>query len=354
MFGIDKTVLRNWDIESIDFDKLRSKRSNTIIQTEGYVTPVVDYKTGEVEQIAYIKITDGFMFNVLQFGVKVISGRQFTYGFLDLHINEDKGGGNNVKPLKTKEYQELIEKIEKYLITEYGVNINVKSAKFEKVELNKTIKLDRGFQEYRHILNLMCLLAPKTYKKKDFIMDNYNNIKGIELWNKSLSCKIYDKTKQVKAVYKIELEEDYMRIEYTLETPKKVDDVFGGDSIFNLKDEEIEKYLKDSIEKDLIKPIEKHIKQGDKELKKIAKLEKEKDSKKWTRFFLLKAVNANNENGVPIVVSREQIESVLEKNISRKDSYKRTMKKLENDFQDYKNLENNFEKLEEIKTKIFN
>lgn len=353
MFGIDKTVLRNWDIESIDFDKLRKNGTKIIIQTEGYTTPVINSKTGEVEQIAYLKIKDGFMFNVLQFGVKVTGGKQIIYGFLDLHINGEEGAGHNVKPLKTEEYHRLIREIEKYLSSEYGVNINLKTAKFEKVELNKTIKLDKSFQEYRHILNLICLLAPKTYKKKDIIRDNQNNVKGIKLWNKSLNCKIYDKTKQVKAVYKIEIEEDFMRIEYTLETPKKVDSVFVGSNIFELSDEEIEKYLKDSIEKDLIKPLEKHIKQGDKELKKIAKLEKEKDSKKWTRFFLLKAVSMNNENDVPIVVSKEQIESVLEKNISRKDSYKRTMKKLEVDFKDYKHLYGNIEKIEEIKSKIF-
>lgn len=352
MFGIDKTVLRNWEIESIDFDKLRSNGTKIIIQTEGYATPIVNCKTGEVEQIAYLKITDAFMFNTLQFGVKLTGGKQIVYGFLDLHIDEERGGGNNVKPLKAEEYHELIEKIERYIISEYGVNINLKSAKFEKLELNKTIKLDKSFQEYRHILNLMCLLAPKTYKSRDFKRDNQNKVTGILLSNKSLSCKVYDKTKQVKAVYKIELEGEYMRIEYTLETSKKVDSVLKG-NIYELTDEEIEKYLKDSIEKDLIKPLEKHIKKGNKELNKVAKLEKEKDSKKWTRFFLLKAVSMNNEDDVPVVFSKEQIESILEKNISRKDSYKRTMKKLELDFQDYKHLYGNFEKIEEIKTKIF-
>ena len=139
MFGIDKTVLRNWEIESINFDKLRSNGTKIIIQTEGYTTPIVNSNTGEVEEIAYLKIKDGFMFNVLQFGVKVTGGKQIIYSFLDLHINGEEGGGHNVKPLIVEEYHALIREIEKYLSSEYGININLKTAKFEKVELNKTI-----------------------------------------------------------------------------------------------------------------------------------------------------------------------------------------------------------------------
>lgn len=354
MFGIDKTVLRNWDIESIDFDKLRTSRSKIIIQTEGYTIPVFNCKTGKLEELAYLKITDGFMFNTLQFGVKITGGKQIIYTFLDLHINEDKGGGNNVKPLKIKEYHELISKIEKYLYTEYGLNVNLKKSKFETVELNKTIRLDRNFQEYRHILELMCMLAPKTYKNKKPKYDNYKKITGIEIGNKSVNCKVYNKTEQMKAVYKIEVEGDYMRIEYTLETSKKAEEVFDEKDISALTDEEIEGYLKKNIEKDLIKPIEKHIKIGDRQLKKIAKEEMSKDAKKWTRFFTLRALGLETEDGVKLVTSREQIEKILEKNISRKNNYQRTIERLEKDFAEHKKFNNNFEKLEELKAKIFN
>lgn len=350
MFGIDKTVIKNWELKGIYLDKLL-KNNNVIIQTQGYTTTVLEKKTKEYVDIAYIKVKDTHKFNVLQFGVKLSRGRIITYGFIDIHINSLENKINNLKPLSIKEYHKLIDSIREYLISEYGIYIDFKSAKFDKIELNKTIKLDRDFQEYKHMLSIISLLAPKTYKDKSIRLDKMNNIKQISVSNKSVEFKIYDKTKQLIELYGIRVDNQYLRIEYTLKTSKKVESVFKSSYIVDLADNKINNYLNDRIEKELINPIENHIKKGQIYLNRIAKEEKQRNPKKWVRSFVLRSINEEHNN-VPILVCLEQLRAIIKK--ETKSNYARTIKRLKKDFEQNDKYNENLIKLEEIRFKIIN
>ena len=350
MFGIDKTVIKSWELKSIELKKLLNK-NNVIIQTKGYTTNVIEYKTNEPIKIAYIKIKDKYKFNVLQFGVKVIKGRFITYSFLEIHINSFKDKINNLEPLSLNEYYRLIDRIGDYLAKEYGIHIDFTNSKFEMIELNKTIELDRDFNEYEHILNMISLLVPKTYKDKFINIDKFNNMRQITVSNKSVDVKIYNKTKQLLELYKIKINKQYLRIEYTLKTSKKVEDVFKSSGIFKLSDDEIKHYLKDRIEKELVNPLEKHIRKGQSRLKRIAKEEKQRDSRRWVRVFVLRAINEEKEN-IPLLFCLDQIKIIIKK--ETKSNYARTMRNLEKDFEHNYKFNENLLKLEELKIKIFN
>lgn len=351
MFGIDKAIIKGWELESIQFEKLLSK-TNVKIQTEGYTTVVIEYEDTTPVNVGYIKINDGNMFNTFQFGVKYTKGKRTIYGFIDMHISAYKGKTNNLKPLLLYQYHELITEVGEYLKDEYGIFINFMPSQFEMIELNKTIELDREFNEYKNILNLICLLAPKTYKDKDIKLDNRNNIKEIIISNNSVKCKIYDKTKQLLSVYKIIVDQKYMRIEYTLQGSKKIKSVFKGCGICELSDEAIKVYLIERIKKELINPLEKYIKISNKNLIKIAKEEKIKDSRRWTRAFVLRAMSEKTQDSIPVLVCIEQLKSIIKKETKR--NYARTLKNLEKDFERGKDFSENFLKLEELKNKILN
>ena len=314
MIGIDKSILKNWQLESIELKKLLSKK-NVIVQTTGYTTTVLDYETSNLVDIAYIKIKDKYMFNVLQFGVKYVGEKRIIYGFLDMHINGAEGKTNNLKPLLLSEYHKLVTSIEKYLIEEYGVHIDFENAKFEMLELNRTIELDRDFKEYKHLFTLMFLLAPKTYKSKHIYLDNKDNeIRGFVVNNKSVMFKLYNKTDQLLSLYKITTDKQYLRIEYVLQNSKKIESVFKGCSLFDLSDEKIKSYLIETIKKDLIKNLENHIKSSKKKLIEIAKEEKERDSRKWTRAFVLRSMCEKN-NSVPILICTVQLKEIIKKRL---------------------------------------
>lgn len=349
-FGLDKTKLYNIDLIGIDFSKLNKKLGeNVVIQTIGETMSVIDLGTNKYKDLAYLKVVDEEMFNCLVIGVKKARGKAIKYVNLDVHINSLRG--NNLEPLGMEEYYKLLADVKEYISENYGIELDFGQAKFKETEINLTFMVDRTFQEYEHILILMALLAPKKYKSKIINLDNKNDVTTIILNNKSSDYKIYDKTKQMQVVYKIEITENYIRIEYTIKATTKIERDFNSANIHQLTDKQIREYMQKRIFEDLIKPLEKHIEQGNKVLRKMAKEEREKDIKKWTRLFLLKAVGEKTNDKVPLVFDIEQVKLILKEEGSR--NYARTIKRLEEEIRNYKYLNDNFIKLDELKRKIF-
>jgi hypothetical protein len=347
-FGIDKSKLYNIKINGISFKKLEANLGACTLQTMGEVMAVLNLDTGNYKEIAYLKIVDEIMFNCLIVGVKKTKGKSIAYVNLDLHIDSIRG--DNLEPLNMEEYYILIANVKEYIFDKYGIDLDFTEAKFKELELNVTMLLDRDFTEYEHILKLMTLLAPKRYKAKMLGMDNRNNITTIVLDNKSIDCKVYDKTKQLKVVYKILIDDNCIRIEYTLKTIAKISKDLGG-NIHSLTDKDIKEYLQNRVYEDLIKPTEKHIEEGNKILKKMVKEEQKKAPKKWTRLFLLKSITESIDNKIPLVFDIEQVKAIIKE--KTKTNYARTIDRLEEELSSYKYLNNNFTKLNEIKEKIF-
>ena len=219
------------------------------------------------------------------------------------------------------------------------------------MEMNVTITLESVFAEYEYLLELMAKLTPsKKRYSKDIHLYKKNECTGIKLKNKSMTKKVYDKKKQLETEkeVKIVLDKEYMRIEDTLLHQNKIKDVFDTYNISEITDAAVMEYMKKSINEDLIKPLEKHIAEGNKKLLKIAKAENKNNNKKWIQSFIISALTETIK-GVPILVDKQQILDTI-KAIDKK-NYSRSIKRAAKDLDKLNGYIGNFEKLSEIKNK---
>lgn len=349
LIGLDKQVIKP-TVVGIDYKKLK-ECNNTIVSTEGDTIPIKDYETDEYVYIHHINIKDDIMFNRLTVGVINAGMGYILFCYLD--ISKMGADDCNLIPYTVEGFKTYTDKCIKYIEDRYGLRLDNNNYKGESMEINVTIEIDNKFNDYGYLLNIMGSLAigGKRRYKYELYKDTLSECTGIRLYSKSRVKKVYDKSKQLRTEkeVKIKIDKEYMRIEDTLLNQCRIKETFGTCYIEDITDKEVKEYMVKSIEDDLIKPIEKHIAEGNKLLKKIAKEEKKKDIRKWKRIFLYRASSLMNNNGVPIVVDIQQLLDVIKKESPK--NYNRDIKRLSKEIEELKHLHNNFTKLKEIKSK---
>lgn len=349
LIGLDKQTLKPI-ITGIDYSKLKSN-DNIIIDMEGVTAPVYDYKQNKDIYIHHINITDDIIFNRLTIGVAKSDIGNYLFCYLD--ISKMGVDDCNLVPYTVDGFKAYTDKCIKYIEERYGIRLSDNDYKGESMEMNITITLESEFDDYSYLLNLMGELSTGGRKRYKYYVhkDTDKKLTGIKLYSKSRTKKVYDKKKQLEneKEIKIKLDKEYMRIEDTLLHQNVIKDTFGTCFINRITDENIKAYMIKSINEDLIIPIEKHIAEGNKLLKKVAKEEMTKDMKKWKRMFLYRAATLRNSKNIPVVVDIEQILRIIKEMNPR--NYSRDIKKLSKDIEDLAHLNNNFTKLTEIKAK---
>ena len=351
LIGLDKQVIKP-TVVGIDYNKLKENAGGkVVIGTDGVTVPIHDYKQDEEVRISHINIVGDKMFNRLTVGVSKGEIGEILFCYLDIS-KADKETGNLV-PYTVSEFQEYVDECLKHIDEHYGVRLNANNYKGESMEMNVTITLESKFNEYSHLLSLIGELATggKKRYKYQLYKDTDREVTGIKLYSKSRSKKIYDKKRQLEKEkeIKIKLDKEYMRIEDTLLHQNVIKDTFGTTFISNITDDSIKAYMVKSINDDIVKPLEKHIEEGYKLLKKVAIEEMNRDIRKWKRMFLYRAATLKNKKGILVVVDMEQILDII-KELSPK-NYARDIKKLSKDIEELAHLSNNFTKLAEIKAK---
>ena len=289
------------------------------------------------------------MFNRLTVGTYKADMGIGSFCYLD--ISKMVADDCNLVPYTVDGFKIYTDKCIRYIHDRYGLELANNNYKGEQMEMNITIELEEKFDNYIYLLELFRMLSPskKRYKSRPFY-DEKKEITGIELKNKSVKKKIYDKRKQLEEEkeIKIKLDKEYMRIEDTLLHQDKIKSVFGTYNIADITDKDIYEYMRKSIDEDLIKPLEKHIEISNKRLLKIAKEEKQKNAKKWVQSFIISAL-AESIKKAPILVDKQQIIDII-KTLDKK-NYNRTIKRAKNDLDKLDKYENNFARLSEIKFK---
>lgn len=312
--GIDKTVIKNFTVERVDFNKLLSESNAEKVICMRKMKGKYNYFHDREEEGNFntIIIKDNIVFNTLKVDVKKVGENLFVkYAMLDLSIRELQG--NNLMPLNIKAYKLQLTKLFKYIEERYGLIMETSKVKFDRVELNCTIKLDRRFEEYIRAIDILCHLAPKTYreyvtqkdKKRDEI--DYFLIK-----NNSMQCKFYNKSKQLEEVYNVETDSHILRVEYTLIGDKKINDIFSNGEVNQLTDEQIQAFIKQQFTKDFINRYNKH---KDDSIKQITKVVKElrAESKQWTKQLIIKLMDIEIGKKTPICLDAEHIREVVKK-----------------------------------------
>lgn len=347
MLGLDKQVIKP-KVIGIDYDRLTEEK-NVVVSTEGITTELTDITSGERVKISHIIIKDNIMFNRLKIGVVKSSGIETLYCYLE--INRMGAGDCNLVPYTVEGFKKHTDKCLEYIEDRYGVMLDKNGYKLEQMEINITIEIEEKFKEYGYLLELIGSLSAGGRKRYrcEFYKDRRKECTGIKLSSKSRSKKIYDKTKQLneEKEIKVKIEKNYMRIEDTIIGQDRIKGTFGTEYLENITQKDIEEYIKKTIVEDIINPLEKHIKQGDKILKKIAKEEKERDIRKWKRIFIYRAGGLRDKQGIPVVVDVQQILEVIKKESPK--NYSRDRKRLNEEIENLGYLEGNYKKIEEIK-----
>lgn len=353
LFGIDFTSIGSLKISYLkDIDILLSNINVTVHQKNGATTTIKDLKGKELT-FTTIVIEDK-KFKQLTIGSKLEKGYKKEYIILDLSIKED---GNNLIPLNKLQYDTRLNEVIEYIHNEYGLKLSIKEASFRLLELNNTVKMDRCIDEYYPVLKLIADFAPKRYKNNAIARDGNKRLKGVFIGNNTVEYKIYNKTKQLQEVYKITVNGDYLRIEIVLLNSKKIKEIFDTTKINEISMEMLETYYIEVVEKDLFKRIDKYIKDSNKKIKEIAKVEKEKDVRKWVKsFFLsslsLKYIVKDEFSDIDLVFDIQQLLDIIKKDTGK--NYSRAYKNLKEYIDDREYKKNNLDKYAEIKEKILN
>lgn len=325
--GIDKTVIKNFTVTKVDYEKLLSKiNENKVVCMRGIKKKFNYFEEEREDNFNTIIINDDVVFNTLKIDVKKIGENAFIkYGYLDWSIRELDS--HNLIPLNTKAYQRQLKKLFEYIEERYGLCMNTDDVKFDKIELNATITLEREFENYIRAIDILCTLAPKTYR--DYLTNKTkkdNSIDYFLLRNKSMECKFYNKSKQIEEVYGVETDLKTLRIEYTLIGDRKINDVFGTDEIKNISNDDIKKFVKEQFKKDFINRYNKHKENSIKKISKMAK-EMQKESKQWVKELIIKVLDTEISTKVPVLIDVEHLKVVLKER--DKHNYSRNVKKLE-------------------------
>lgn len=344
--GIDKTVIKNFVVIRIDMNKLESEGNKDNVFVLRYAKNRYNYFMEQrQDNFNLIKINDNTLFNSIKIDVKKVGNTYIQYGVLDLSIKEQ--GNNNLIPLTTNAYKQKVQAVFKYIRERYGIYMDYKEFKFESIELNSTIQLDEEFKEYTRVLKVLMNIAPKTYKIKEFMYNNYTDeLETLLLKNKSIQIKFYNKGKQLEEVYSFDTSKNILRIEYTL-TSEKMKDSFGHNQFSKLNDENIKDFVKNKFKNDFINPYEKFKKDNKGKLTKLAK-QYRKEYKQWIKPFLIHLIDFELKNDKPLLIDIEDLKDIIK--VVDKNNFSRNWKQI------LKNTPNSMQniniKVEEIFNKI--
>lgn len=319
---LDKCTFSSIWLKGIDENKLneliKQKVVKQIVTEEGEVYYSVYLKNAEyVYKSNYNQVVKGF--GTLQATVK----------------NNDYG---NLNCYSVDEYKKRLEEL-KGLIAEKGIHIDIQNPVVNKMEINRTFRIDNDMALYERVLNLIMALLPanaklKTVsnfsnKEKDNINKNtfYATSKSKNTSQYYLVMKIYNKTKELETNYKIIIEENFIRLEFTLCGAKKIKKELGTNLFNELTDEKINKWFNTKVEKWIKEPVEKWQKEQQKKVLKIMKECKKADGYKWVNKCITRLLNEEiktKTGNKPLILDIEEVISLVNELYPNGDKRKKT------------------------------
>lgn len=258
--GIDKAVIGNIKIVSIDFDKLHEnmKKGKVTLHNESNREAFYILENGEM--FSYLKIIDNNVFSDFKAGVKINNYVKKEYAKISLTIK------NNLQNKTCSEYKAYLKEVFLYLENEYGILVDYSNIKFCEIEINLTFNLKQGnFKDYRRTFLMMIRNVPMDrYARKSKIQNQKSNIvyctfyeadkqlqedklQTLYVGNKEIELKIYDKGKQLENKCGKNMPSNIVRIEYTLKTERKIRNALKTTSINNIINVKLRMYIFDHL-----------------------------------------------------------------------------------------------------------
>lgn len=347
LFGIDKSELRNITIESIDFEVLRRSSAVYNISNSDISLPVKLHNSEGYIKLDRLYIPDGELFGTFTLDYKKEKTGRSYYTILDLTVKTKRARQHNLIPMSANKYRQKLIIIREYLIHNYGLYVSFTDSRLKSVELNITAEMDHTFESYKVLFE--AIRQERNLKTYPYYVPLE---KGLAynthyFYSKSQHLKFYNKTKELHDSFKIEVDDELMRIEYTLIGFDRIKDRLGTDSPLDLTDEAIADFLNESIKEDVFKPIQKYIDKTDKKLTRKYKQIK----KQYKRGFVREFAHYCNSKDADIF-DMDQCISIVKKDMTKSASHNYSYNKKLIDSIISDSLKNNFAKYDEFKAKF--
>ncbi|WP_066713161.1 hypothetical protein [Clostridium sp. Marseille-P299] len=323
--GIDKTIIGNIKIVSIDFDKLNKKIEKGRVTLHAESSREAFYILDSGEMFSYLKIIDNKVFSDFIAGVKICKGAKKEYAKISLTIR------NNLQNKTCAEYKDFLKEVFLYLENEYGIFVDYSKVKFCEIEINLTFNLKNGsFKDYRRTLLMMIRNAPRDrYARKSNIKNKKSNItyctfyeadkqlqedklQTLYVGNKEIELKIYDKGKQLANKLGTNMPSNLARIEYTLKTERKIRNALKTTNVRDIYDKQIKDYFLVQFNEDVTKQLKKWRINNRKKLKKlVTKHFNTNDKRGWISNMFREIRTYESIKSVPLLFDVNDLEPII-------------------------------------------
>ena len=349
MIGIDKIILSNIRIESIDWEKFDKH-------------PATSRKLFENEEakrlisgIAFSRISTGTKAQLVNLEVKMSpdtnSGTWIPTERLSISPVTLLYGSNVDNISDSKMLQAAIDEAMKRLLADYGIVANAENACISELEVNINILLTHPFYEYEKVFQFLIKGLPKSFKKVTTFEENGQST-GFSAENTQILLKFYDKLREARIV--IDAKSNLLRIEYRYKCAEKVQSSLGHNSLSKLLDDfdAVKKAFIEKINKDIIEAVPKQITKLKKQYHRNLALAMNEQPKKYIDHWL-----AITENIFDYELLRATLINVLQKegrkarnNRARVSQLKETVDKRQNEEKFFGQLDMLNELLSKIET----
>lgn len=259
-------------------------------------------------------------------------------GFGTLQTTVENTGYGNLNCYTMDEYRKRLEQI-KVLIAEKGIHIDVKNPIVSKMEINRTFRIDGDMATYERVLDLLMALLPGNTRlstTSEWANRDKGNIDKNTFYATSkktakskcyLAMKWYNKTKELKSHYRIILDENYIRLEFTLYGAKKIKKELGKNRFNELSDDIINEWFDKKVEDWIKEPVEKWQKEQHKKVLQIMKECRKADGYKWVNKCITRLLNEEirTQNGhKPLILDIEEVIPLVNELYPNGDKRKKT------------------------------
>ncbi len=274
---LDKIGICNFKVvDIVDLDNLAERGIVEISKTKEMNR--VELASGE--RIHSLMIKDDALFIYLRYVIDINDVTRST-----LELTTDYNASHNLAGFTMEEYKLKLIRVQEHLEQEYGIIVDFTFAKFNYLEIQKTIELDYEFESYQRAIAMIMLSLPqKLHLKNNAIWQKYVNTSNgnIKLQNKTFvrssgkrgfDVVVYDKSEDLRERCNIFVPDNrhYLRLELKLKSEKLIYSRLGTSSLWFLSDDIINSFYNNFVKECICESFESGVNKRIRALKRMYK-----------------------------------------------------------------------------------
>lgn len=308
--GIDKTILKEFTLDSIDMKKLQEAQKDA--GNMGASAELVTIHTGQPtlingNEICSIRISDN---RFGEFKIKKTqdfkTGREKIHSEMKLKVSNSK---NNLRSLSANEYKTRVRAMLEHFKETYGLVINTEHMRISSLELNCTFPLAEPYPLYRDAIMLLMANAQSDGKIATWssIRDGQLQLETSVIKNQGHELKIYDKTAHLADLrVMLDSEQSVMRIEFRFSDTRYMR--IHTEAEFT--DENLSTIFSKFFRKDVLLPYQQWRAKYQRELKRLL-VHHMSTTRYWQDNFLRDIRQRNKLNACPALFDLEDVRAII-------------------------------------------